>query len=122
LEKRLNGVPAERPEILSETANHVAFITLNRPAALNALSFEMITELRGVLQRCANDDAVRAILLQGAGDKAFCAGGDIRALYQSFKDSGKLHHDFFVAEYSLDYLLHTYPKPYVALIDPAGRG
>ena len=118
----MNGVPAERPEILSETANHVAFITLNRPAALNALSFEMITELRRVLQRCASDDAVRAILLQGAGDKAFCAGGDIRALYQSFKDSGKLHHEFFVAEYSLDYLLHTYPKPYVALIDGITMG
>jgi len=112
----------ESPEILSETANQVAFITLNRPAALNALSFEMIAQLRGVLQRCANDDAVRAILLQGAGDKAFCAGGDIRALYQSFKDSGKLHHDFFVAEYSLDYLLHTYPKPYVALIDGITMG
>jgi enoyl-CoA hydratase/carnithine racemase len=122
LEKRLSGTPEESPEILSETANHVAFITLNRPAALNALSFEMITELRRVLRACANDDAVRAILLQGAGDKAFCAGGDIRALYQSFKDSGKLHHDFFVAEYSLDYLLHTYPKPYVALIDGITMG
>jgi enoyl-CoA hydratase/carnithine racemase len=122
LEKRLNGTPPESPEILSETINHVAFITLNRPVALNALSFEMITELRKVLQACANDGAVRAILLQGAGDKAFCAGGDIRALYQSFKDSGKLHHDFFVAEYSLDYLLHTYPKPYVALIDGITMG
>jgi len=122
LEKRLSGTPTISPEILSETINHVAFITLNRPAALNALSFEMITELRRVLQRCASDDAVRAILLQGAGDKAFCAGGDIRALYQSFKESGKLHHDFFVAEYSLDYLLHTYPKPYVALIDGITMG
>jgi enoyl-CoA hydratase/carnithine racemase len=118
----LSGTPAISPEILSETINHVAFITLNRPAALNALSFEMITNLRRVLQRCANDNDVRAILLQGAGDKAFCAGGDIRALYQSFKDSGKLHHDFFVAEYSLDYLLHTYPKPYVALIDGITMG
>jgi enoyl-CoA hydratase/carnithine racemase len=122
LEKRLSGTPTISPEILSETINHVAFVTLNRPAALNALSFEMITELRRVLQRCASDAAVRAILLQGAGDKAFCAGGDIRALYQSFKESGKLHHDFFVAEYSLDYLLHTYPKPYVALIDGITMG
>ena len=118
----MSGTLATSPEILCETANHVAFITLNRPAALNALSFEMITLLRKVLQRCAGDAAVRAILLQGAGDKAFCAGGDIRALYQSFKESGKLHHDFFVAEYSLDYLLHTYPKPYVALIDGITMG
>jgi enoyl-CoA hydratase/carnithine racemase len=122
LEERLSGTLTDGADILCETANHVAFITLNRPAALNALSFEMITELRKVLQRCANDAAVRAILLQGAGDKAFCAGGDIRALYQSFKESGKLHHEFFVAEYSLDYLLHTYPKPYVALIDGITMG
>jgi enoyl-CoA hydratase/carnithine racemase len=122
LEKRLSGTLPENPEILSKTINHIAFITLNRPAALNALSFEMITLLRKVLQRCASDDAVKAILLQGAGDKAFCAGGDIRALYQSFKDSGRLHHDFFVAEYSLDYLLHAYPKPYVALIDGITMG
>jgi hypothetical protein len=46
----LSGTPTISPEILSETINHVAFITLNRPAALNALSFEMITELRRVLQ------------------------------------------------------------------------
>jgi enoyl-CoA hydratase/carnithine racemase len=122
LEERLSGTLTESAEILCETANHVAFITLNRPAALNALSFEMITELRRVLRACANDAAVRAILVQGAGDKAFCAGGDIRALYQSFKESGKLHHEFFVAEYSLDYLLHTYPKPYVALIDGITMG
>jgi enoyl-CoA hydratase/carnithine racemase len=122
LEERLSGTLAEGAEILCETVNHIAFITLNRPAALNALSFEMITELRRLLQRCANDDAVRAILVRGAGDKAFCAGGDIRALHQSFKDSGKLHHEFFVAEYSLDYMLHTYPKPYVALIDGITMG
>jgi enoyl-CoA hydratase/carnithine racemase len=122
LEERLSDTPKESPEILSETSNHVAFITLNRPEALNALSFEMLTELRRVLQACAKDDGVKAIVLQGAGDKAFCAGGDIRALYQSFRDSGKLHHDFFVREYSLDYLLHTYPKPYVALIDGITMG
>jgi len=118
----LSGTAAESPEILCETVNHAAFITLNRPAALNALSFEMIAELRAVLRRCANDDAIKAIVLRGAGDKAFCAGGDIRALYQSFKDSGKLHHEFFAAEYGLDYLLHTYPKPYVALIDGITMG
>lgn len=118
----MSGLPQESPEILADTSNHVAFITLNRPEALNALSFEMIAALRRVLQACAKDDGIKAIVLQGAGDKAFCAGGDIRALYQSFRDSAKLHHDFFVTEYSLDYLLHTYPKPYVALIDGITMG
>jgi enoyl-CoA hydratase/carnithine racemase len=109
-------------EILCEIRNHVAVITLNRPSALNALSYEMIVDLRALLRRCAGDAEVRAILLKGAGDKAFCAGGDIRSLYQSFKDSGSLHRDFFVAEYPLDYLLHTYPKPYIALLDGITMG
>jgi len=109
-------------EILSERRNHVAFITLNRPTALNALTFDMIVDLRALLERCARDEDVRAVLLQGAGDKAFCAGGDIRSLYQSFKDSGKLHRDFFTAEYPLDYLLYSYPKPYVALMDGITMG
>jgi enoyl-CoA hydratase/carnithine racemase len=109
-------------EVLCEIRNHVAFITLNRPAALNALSWEMIVELRALLRRCAGDAEVRAVLLQGAGEKAFCAGGDIRALYQSFKESGSLHHEFFIAEYELDYLLYSYPKPYIAVMDGITMG
>ena len=104
-------------EVLCETRNHVAFITLNRPRALNALSLEMILQLRAMLGRCAADPAIYAVLVTGAGDKAFCAGGDIRALYQSFKTSGSLHHEFFAAEYPLDYLLYSYPKPYAVLLD-----
>ncbi len=109
-------------EILCETRNHVAFITLNRPNALNALSYGMIAALRAQLRESARDPDVRAVLLRGAGDKAFCAGGDIRALYQSFKESGSLHHDFFAAEYPLDYLLYGYPKPYLALMDGITMG
>jgi enoyl-CoA hydratase/carnithine racemase len=109
-------------EILCEARNHVAFITLNRPAALNALSLEMIVELRTVFERCAADAQIRAVLLRGAGEKAFCAGGDVRALYQSFKDSGSLHREFFAKEYPLDYLLYSYPKPYIALMDGIAMG
>jgi enoyl-CoA hydratase/carnithine racemase len=109
-------------DILTEIRNHVAFVTLNRPAALNALSFDMVSELTAVLRGCATDAAVRAVLIQGAGDRAFCAGGDIRALYESVKNSGSLHHEFFAAEYPLDYLLHSYPKPYVALMDGITMG
>jgi enoyl-CoA hydratase/carnithine racemase len=109
-------------EILRETANHIAFITLNRPAALNALSLEMLIELQNTLRACAIDSNVHAVLIKGAGEKAFCAGGDIRALYQSFKTSGKLHHEFFVLEYRLDHFLHGYPKPYVALLDGIAMG
>ena len=110
------------PEVLSEIRNGVAVVTLNRPAALNALTLDMIGELRGLLRDYAADPGVQAVLIRGAGEKAFCAGGDIRALYQSFKESGTLHQQFFAREYPLDYDLHGYPKPYVALIDGITMG
>jgi enoyl-CoA hydratase/carnithine racemase len=104
-------------EVLSDVRNHIAFITLNRPKALNALSLDMILRLRTLFAQYAADPDIYAVLIRGAGDKAFCAGGDIRALYRSFNNSQSLHTEFFVAEYPLDYRLHSYPKPYVALMD-----
>jgi enoyl-CoA hydratase/carnithine racemase len=103
--------------IQSEVRNRIAFITLNRPAALNALSLPMIVELREAFCRFASDPGVNAVLVRGAGEKAFCAGGDIRAIYESYQKADSLHRDFFVTEYPLDYLLYAYPKPYIALID-----
>jgi enoyl-CoA hydratase/carnithine racemase len=103
--------------IQSEIRNRIAFITLNRPAALNALSLDMIVQLRLALEQFAADASVNAVLIKGAGEKAFCAGGDIRAIYESYRNGDSLHRDFFVTEYPLDYLLHSYPKPYIALID-----
>jgi enoyl-CoA hydratase/carnithine racemase len=104
-------------DVLSEIRNHVAFVTLNRPDALNALSLEMILRLRTLFGEFSADPEVFAVLIGGAGEKAFCAGGDIRALYKSFKNAGSLHNEFFAAEYPLDYLLYSYPKPYAALLD-----
>jgi len=104
-------------EVLSEIRNHVAFVTLNRPGALNALSLEMILRLRALFNEYSADPEVFAVLIRGAGEKAFCAGGDIRALYKSFKNAGSLHEEFFAAEYPLDYLLYSYPKLYAALLD-----
>jgi enoyl-CoA hydratase/carnithine racemase len=104
-------------EVLSEIRNHVAIVTLNRPEALNALSLGMILQLRTLFGEFSADPEVFAVLIRGAGAKAFCAGGDIRALYRSFKDAGSLHQEFFAAEYPLDYLLYSYPKPYAALLD-----
>jgi enoyl-CoA hydratase/carnithine racemase len=109
-------------EILSETRNHIAVLTLNRPAALNALSLGMIVELRKMLGAHAADGDVRTVLMQGAGGKAFCAGGDIRSLYESFKASGPVHREFFVAEYPLDYSLYSYPKPHAVLMDGITMG
>jgi enoyl-CoA hydratase/carnithine racemase len=100
-------------EIICEIRNSLARITLNRPAALNALSLGMVEELGKVLHRLSLDPEVHAVLIQGAGEKAFCAGGDIRAIYESYRGEGALHRDFFVLEYPVDYLLSFYPKPYV---------
>ena len=118
----MSDAQPDTAELLCEIRNHVAFITLNRPTALNALSFGMLSKFTKLLQSCATDSSIRAILLRGAGERAFCAGGDIRALYQSFTESGTLHHEFFAAEYSLDYLLHSYRKPYIALLDGITMG
>ena len=104
-------------EILCEVRNSLACVTLNRPAALNALSLGMVEELKAELTRFAADPSIRAVLLQGAGEKAFCAGGDVRALYDSFHAAGTLHTEFFAREYPLDYQLHRYPKPYIALMN-----
>ena len=109
-------------DILCEIRNHIAYITLNRPKALNALSFEMIGELRPLLEGFARNELVNAVLIRGAGEKAFCAGGDIRAIYDSYRNSSSLHVDFFAAEYPLDYLLRCYPKPYIALVNGIAMG
>jgi len=104
-------------ELLFESSNHVGFLTLNRPGALNALSDGMVHAMHAKLREWAADPAILAVVVKGAGGKAFCAGGDVRAIYRSFTTSGTLHHEFFAAEYELDHFIHRYPKPYVALMD-----
>lgn len=117
-------------EVRFEVVNRVGLVTLNRPRQLNALSYPMILALRAQLRQWASQDEVVAVVLRGAGEKAFCAGGDIRALYDSYRDAvaGRgddvgggdgqpLYRRFFVDEYQLDFELHRYPKPMVALMD-----
>lgn len=104
-------------EILFHIRNHIGHVTLNRPAALNALSHPMIVALHAQLRRWAGDPAVHAVVVRGAGDKAFCAGGDVRALYDSFRAGQTGHTRFFVDEYALDYFIHRYSKPCIALMD-----
>jgi enoyl-CoA hydratase/carnithine racemase len=104
-------------ELQVDIRNKVAHVTLNRPQALNALSYGMIQGLSDLFTRWAQDDSVQCIVLKGAGEKAFCAGGDIRALRDSALTGGDLHRKFFVDEYQLDYQLHRYVKPYISLLD-----
>ena len=105
-----------------ELRGRVARVTLNRPDALNALTLAMIDVLDARLRELAADPGVQAVVMRGAGDKAFCAGGDVRALYDSFRAGDDLHRRFFVHEYRLDLLLHRYPKPFVAVADGITMG
>lgn len=108
--------PAEA-EVLFRVLNRVGIVTLNRPSALNALSHAMVRELAALLERCRDDASIVALVLRGAGERGFCAGGDVRALHRLATQRDPSWQPFFVDEYRLDYALHTYPKPVVALLD-----
>ena len=104
-------------ELLVTRHNHIAHLTLNRPQVLNALTHDMIRSMATLFTGWAADDEIKAIVMRGAGEKAFCAGGDIRALRDSALNNGSLHHDLFIDEYRLDYQLHRYVKPVICMLD-----
>jgi enoyl-CoA hydratase/carnithine racemase len=114
MEERLSAAGGE---LTAEIRAGVATVTLNRPAALNALSFGMVKGLAEWLDAWEDDDNVHTVVLRGAGEKAFCAGGDVRALYESFRTGGTMQREFFEVEYALDYRIHAYGKPIVAVMD-----
>lgn len=107
---------AEAP-VLIEVRNRVGYLTLNRPAGLNAVTLDMVRVLHRQLKEWADDQDVVAVVLRGAGEKAFCAGGDIRSLYDSYQNGDNLHRDFFEEEYALDQYIHAYTKPLLALMN-----
>ena len=107
----------DNAQVLAEVRNHIGHLTLNRPTGLNALTLQMVRSLRLHLEAWASDPQIHAVVLRGAGPKGFCAGGDIRSLYDSYKSGATLHRDFFIEEYDLDQFIHHYRKPIVALMD-----
>ena len=92
-------------------------ITLNRPKALNALTLGMAVQMTALLRSWAVDPTVGTVLLDGAGERGLCAGGDIRALYDAAKSGDTLPEKFWATEYYLDVLVARYPKPFVAVMD-----
>lgn len=114
---RTTSMDATQNQVLAEVRNHIGHLTLNRPTGLNAITLDMVRQLQRQLDAWAADASVHAVVLRGAGEKAFCAGGDIRSLYDSFKNGDTLHEDFFVEEYALDLTIHHYRKPVLALMD-----
>jgi enoyl-CoA hydratase len=112
-------------DILFGREGNVATVTLNRPQALNAFTLDMYRRFDPMLRAWADDPGVKAVLIRGAGDRAFCAGGDVRAIYEAGRGiSGdrSLTSVFFREEYELIHRIHRYPKPYVALIDGITMG
>lgn len=108
---------APTKELLHELRDGVATVTLNRPRVLNTLTIAIVRELSRLLHAWADDDGVRAVVVKGAGDKAFCAGGDIRFIYDSHKSGSTAHLEFFAEEYALDHYIHRYAKPIIAVMD-----
>lgn len=108
----------ESAEVLCERQGEAGLITLNRPKALNALTLAMVREMCRALDSWAQDPAVTRIVVQGAGEKAFCAGGDIRQLTEDLK-AGRREEAlaFWREEYQLNIRIKRYPKPYISLID-----
>ena len=103
--------------VLHEKRGRAGIITLNRPKAINALTLEMFEEITRILRGWESDPDVALVILRGAGERGLCAGGDIASLYQDAKVGGTMGQTFWKVEYELDYYIHTYPKPYVAIMN-----
>ena len=113
---------ADAPVLFSQQGA-IGQIVLNRPRALNALDLVMVDMMMGQLKSWETDPSIKAVVIEGAGEKAFCAGGDIRGLYDARKnDDEDLLDAFYRREYHLNHYIANYPKPYIALMDGITMG
>ena len=112
--------------VIQAVQGRIGLLTLNRPQALNALSLGMIRDITAALLAWRDDANLSAVVVRGATLEgkgvAFCAGGDIRFFHQAAHAGDARLEDFFTEEYSLNHLIHNYPKPYVALMDGVVMG
>lgn len=104
-------------EVLTEVDGSVGLITLNRPKAINSLNQRMVDDLAAILTGWASDDAVRAVVLSGAGERGLCAGGDVVSIYHSARKDGAEARRFWRDEYLLNAQIADFAKPYVAVMD-----
>ncbi|NXW90614.1 HIBCH protein, partial [Alopecoenas beccarii] len=109
-------------DVLLEKRGGTGVITLNRPKALNTLNFSMIQRIYQQIKAWEQDPETFLIIIKGTGGKAFCAGGDIKAIADAGRVKSRLIQDFFRVEYSLNNAIGTCKKPYVALIDGITMG
>lgn len=112
------GLYPDDSPVLARVVGGAGHIVLNRPRAINALTHEMVGLIARTLQTWEHDDAVRTVVLTGAGERGLCAGGDIVALYRDATDGdGRASAQFWADEYRLDHAISVYPKPFVAIMD-----
>jgi enoyl-CoA hydratase len=114
--------PAAVPEVIARVEGRVGRLTLNRPKALHALTTPMCLALSAALLAWREDPAVELVLLDHAGERGFCAGGDIRRMAEAGRDDPDAGAAFFLAEYRLNDLLQRYPKPVCAVMDGVTMG
>lgn len=107
----------EESDLIVRREGAAGVIRLNRPKAINAVTLEMFRDIDKALDRFEADPAVLVILLEGAGERGLCAGGDIRTLWESSKVNGDLGKILWREEYILNARIKTFPKPYVAFMD-----
>ena len=101
----------------SENGN-AAIITLNRPNNLNALNYEMIISIEKCLKNINKNKNIKLVIFKGEGDKAFCAGGDVKSFYEEkLTNINKLRKNFFYREYKLNYLIKKYKKPIISFVN-----
>ena len=111
----------ENEDVLVNVSRGVGLITLNRPKAINSLTHPMVNAISPVLTEWARDDDIHTVVVDGAGERGLCAGGDIVALYHSARadgpEKGKAARSFWYEEYRLNAQIGRFPKPYVSLMD-----
>ncbi|MDP1868542.1 MAG: enoyl-CoA hydratase/isomerase family protein [Bradyrhizobium sp.] len=111
------AVAGSEPDLIARREGDAGVIRLNRPKAINAVTLEMFRDIDKALDAFAADPAVAVILLEGAGERGLCAGGDIRALYEDSKVKGDLGRVLWREEYTLNARIAKFPKPYVSFMD-----
>jgi enoyl-CoA hydratase len=111
-----------KPELIARREGGVGWLTLNRPQALGALTLGMCEAMTAALLDWRDDAGIAAVLIDHAGERGFCAGGDIRWLAESGAGDGRAARRFFHTEYRLNHLLSVYPKPVVAFMDGVTMG
>src|SRR5580692_5886251 len=108
-------------EMMGKNGN-IGLITLNRPSALNALNHAMFKAMHEHLSIWQGQPSIKAVMIRAAEGRAFCAGGDVKSVYEKRLNKDNNVEDFFKDEYAVNRLIYHYSKPYIALLDGITMG